>query len=101
MTQLELIEIIQQHHPEAGETAVRKALNRAQDDFSAKTGIIHGIGEAYLNTDVDSEGLHVYKAEKRFYDLDPGMLEIKRVEVDTIRIKKLVNPPLQGDEDKL
>ena len=37
MTQKELIEVIQQHHPEANETMIRKALNRAQDDFAAKT----------------------------------------------------------------
>ena len=40
MTQKEMIEIIQQHHPNANETAIRKALNRAQDDFAAKTKIL-------------------------------------------------------------
>ena len=36
MKLLELIEIIQQHHPDIGETVIIKALNRAQDDFLIK-----------------------------------------------------------------
>ena len=89
MKQQELIEIVQQHHPEAMETVIRKALNRAQDDFSAKTGIIHAIATDTIN------------ADQRYYTLDPGMLEIKRVEVDNIEIKKLLNPPIEEDSDKL
>ena len=89
MTQQELLEVIQQHHPEAMETAVRKSLNRAQDDFSAKTGIIHAIATDTINVD------------QRYYSLDPGMLEIKRVEVDNISIKKLINPPIEEDSDLL
>ena len=97
MTQQELIEIIQQHHPQAREVAIRKALNRAQDDFSAKTGIIHAIATDTLNKKADGSEL----VGKRFYDLDPGMLEIKKVEVGNITIMKLLNPPLEGDEDLL
>ena len=97
MTQQELLEIIQQHHPEAMETAIRKSLNRAQDDFSAKTGIIHAIATDTLNKKADGSEL----VGKRFYDLDPGMLEIKRVEVDNISIKKLINPPIEEDSDLL
>ena len=85
MTQKELIEMIQQHHPDAGETMIRKTLNRAQNDFSAKTGMVHGIADDVLVGD------------KRFYDLDPGMLEIKKVEIDNIAIKRLVVPPVEGD----
>ena len=40
MTQKQLIELIQQHHPIMGETEIRLALNRAQDDFCAKTELI-------------------------------------------------------------
>tara|TARA_Y100001938_G_scaffold67120_1_gene93159 strand:+ start:219 stop:482 length:264 start_codon:yes stop_codon:yes gene_type:complete len=85
MTQKELIEVIQQHHPNHGETLIRKALNRAQDDFSAKTGIIKAVADETLVSD------------KRYYDLDPGMLEIKRVEIDNNSIRRLVTPPQKGD----
>ena len=78
MKLLELIETIQQHHPEVGETAIVKALNRAQDDFTAKTEIIEAIAEDEL------------VVGKRWYDLDPGMLTLKRVEIDDIAIKRLI-----------
>ena len=86
MKLLELIETIQQHHPEVGETAIVKALNRAQDDFTAKTEIIEAIAEVVLVKD------------KRWYDLDPGMLTVKRVEIDNISIKRLIYPPKEGDK---
>ena len=86
MTQKELMEMVQQHHPSAGETLIRKALNRAQDDFGAKTKIIRAIAEDSLATD------------KRWYDLDPGMLDIKRIEIDNISIKRLLFPPIEGDK---
>ena len=85
MTQKELIEMIPQHHGEVGETLIRKALNRAQDDFGAKTKILYATAEDTL------------VADKRMYDLDPGMLDIKSVEVDNIRIKRLLVKPLEGD----
>ena len=85
MTQQELIEMIQQHHPDAGETIIRTALNRAQDDFSAKTQVIDAVADDTLILD------------KRYYDLDPGMLELKRVEIDNVVIPRLVGMPDKGD----
>ena len=86
MTLLEMIETIQQHHPKIGETALIKAINRASDSFTAQTGIIEAIAEDNLVKD------------KRWYDLDPGMLTVKRVEIDNISIKRLVYPPTEGDK---
>ena len=40
MTQQELIELVQQHHPEMGIVEVRKALNRAQSQFCSETEIL-------------------------------------------------------------
>tara|TARA_R100000655_G_scaffold39518_1_gene74787 strand:- start:20697 stop:20960 length:264 start_codon:yes stop_codon:yes gene_type:complete len=85
MTQKEMIEMVQQHHPESGETLIRKALNRAQDDFGARTKMIEAVADDTL------------VAGKRYYDLDPSMLDIKRVEVDNIAIKRLLNKPIEGD----
>ena len=87
MKQSELIEMVQQHHPDIGETTVRKALNRAQDDLSSKTGIVQGVGDDTL------------AVAKRYYDLDPGMLEIKKVQIDNITIKRLLSHPIEGDID--
>ena len=40
MTQLELIELVQQHHPTMGHTEIRLGINRAQDDYCARTELI-------------------------------------------------------------
>tara|TARA_R100001530_G_scaffold108444_1_gene76023 strand:- start:395 stop:658 length:264 start_codon:yes stop_codon:yes gene_type:complete len=85
MKQQELIEMIQQHHPDAGEVIIRTSLNRAQDDFTAKTQIIDAVADDTLAKD------------QRFYVLDPGMLEIKRVELDDIVIPRLIGKPDKGD----
>ena len=85
MTQRELIELIQEHHPDKGETLIRKALNRAQDDFTAKSEII------------DSIATDTLVADKRYYDLDPGMLKVKRVEINSEVIPRLVGLPSKGD----
>ncbi len=85
MTLKEMIEIIQQHHPEMNETMAIKAINRAQDDFSAKTAIINAIATDTI------------VADKRLYALDPSILEIKRVEVDSVKIARSLTIPDEGD----
>tara|TARA_R100000278_G_scaffold95642_1_gene73017 strand:+ start:11372 stop:11635 length:264 start_codon:yes stop_codon:yes gene_type:complete len=87
MTQKELIEIIQQHFPDQGESIIRSSLNRALNDFTAKTSI------------TDAVATDTIVKDKRMYDLDPGMLTIKRVEIDSVQIPRLVTPPVKGDLD--
>ena len=87
MTQKELIELVQQHHAEAGETAIRKALNRAQDDFSAKTKIIHA----------GTDGTTTLTKDQRYYNLHTEILEIKRVEIDDVEIRRTLSRPTKGD----
>ena len=87
MTQKELIEVIQQHFPDKGESIVRSSLNRALNDFTARTQITDAVATDTLAID------------KRMYDLDPGMLTIKRVEIDSVKIPRLVTPPVKGDLD--
>lgn len=87
MTQKEMLEIIQQHHPEIGETVIRKALNRAQDDFAAKTKILS----------VGSDNTDVTVKDQRFYDLPPEALEITRVELDEVSISRMITRPRKGD----
>ena len=69
MTQKEMIEVIQQHHPDAGEVIIRKALNRAQDDFAAKTKVLTVFTDASILT----------VSGQRYYDLHPETLEIKEL----------------------
>ncbi len=89
MKQKELIEMIQQHHPQVNETAIRKALNRAQDDFSAKTRIVQ----------VGSDGNDTLVAGQRYYNLPPEILEITRVEINDVEIARLIDRPAKGDYD--
>ena len=89
MTQKELIETIQQHHSSAGETQIRKALNRAQDDFSAKTKIVH----------TGTDGTTTLTKDKRYYNLHPETLEIKRVEINDVKIRRMIDRPTIGDFD--
>ena len=82
-----MIEIIQQHHPDINETAIRKALNRAQDDFAAKTKILR----------VASNNEDTTVADQRYYSLPPELLEVKRVELDEVAIQRLIERPIKGD----
>ena len=41
MTQLEMHELVKQHHPHLGEVEIRKLLDRALADFAAKTEILN------------------------------------------------------------
>ena len=81
--------MVQQHHPDANETNIRRSLNRAQDDFSAKTKIIDAVTEV-TNDDLTEIG-------KRYYPLPPDILEIKRVELENIEIPRMVGKPVEGD----
>jgi len=87
MTQKELIEIIQQHHPSANETSIRRALNRAQDDFGSKTKMMH----------VGTDGSATLAADQRYYNLMPDTLEIRRVEINDVEIKRMIDRPAKGD----
>ena len=87
MTQKQLIELIQQHHPLMGETEIRLALNRAQDDFSAKTELIK---DTYTQNSV---------AGKRYYTLDSQILKITSVQLDDVEIQRLINKPVIDDDE--
>ena len=59
-----MIELIQQHHSGMGETEIRFALNRAQDDFCSKTELIT---DTYTQNSV---------AGQMYYTLDSQILKI-------------------------
>ena len=87
MTQKQLIELIQQHHPGMGETEIRLALNRAQDDDCAKTELIK---EAYTQNSV---------AGKRYYTIDPQIIKIASVQVNDVEIPRLIGKPIIDDDE--
>ena len=87
MTLKEQIEIVQLHHPGKGETMIRQAINRAQDDFSAKTVMLKATAN---DTTVVAQ---------RAYTLNQEMLDIYRVELSNEQIPKLIGSIPIGDVD--
>ena len=85
MTQKQLIETVQQHHPNLGETQIRIFLNKALDEFCRKTRILNSIYT--FNT----------TADRRYYDLDDSIAEVTRVDYDGYEIPRLVGKPEKTD----
>ena len=87
MTQKQLIELIQQHHATMGETEIRLALNRAQDDYCAKTELIK---ETYTQNSV---------AGQRYYTIHAQVLKILSVQVNDVEIPRLIDKPIIDDDE--
>ena len=87
MTQKQLIELIQQHHPGMGETEIRLALNRAQDDYCAKTELIK---DTYTQNSV---------AGQRYYTIDSQIIKITSVQVNDVTIPRLIGKPIIDDDE--
>tara|TARA_R100001530_G_C4311619_1_gene153176 strand:+ start:395 stop:670 length:276 start_codon:yes stop_codon:yes gene_type:complete len=86
MTTKEMIELVQQHHPQLGEVEVVKLLNRAKNDFCAKTELIK---DSYTSVTV---------ADKRYYNLDAKILKIQSVWLNDVQIPRLTEKPIIDDD---
>ena len=87
MKQLELIELIQRHHPNLGHTAIRKALNRAQNSYCAETELIK---ETYVQDSI---------AGHRYYNLDDNILKVISVQINDVEIPRLQGNPIIDDDE--
>jgi len=87
MKQLELIELVQQHHPQMREIEIRKALNRAQNDYCARTELIK---ETYVQNSI---------AGHRYYNLDDNILKITAVQINDVEIPRLIGTPSIDDDE--
>ena len=84
MTQAQMIEIIQQHHPEMGEAQIRLYLNQALDIFCRKTEILQ------------TQSTLTSVANTRYYDIDSlgkKFIKVDRVEFDKTEISQLSGRP--------
>ncbi len=86
MTTKEMIELIQQHHPHLGEVEAIKLINRAKDDFCAKTEIVK---DSYTS---------VTEANQRYYTIDSKILKIKSVWLNDVEIPMLLGKPIIDDD---
>ena len=87
MSILEMIELVQQHHPHMEETEIILLLNRAKNDFCAKTEIVK---DSYTGTTV---------ANQRYYDIDSRILKIQNVWLNDVLIDRALEKPSIDDED--
>jgi len=86
MTQLEMHELVKQHHPHLGETETRKLLDRALADFAAKTEML----ETSFTTETDGN--------QRYYSLPSSLLKITSVWLNDTQIPQLLGKPIIDDD---
>lgn len=91
MTTKEMIELVQQHHEDMGEVEIIKLLNRAKDDFCAKTEIVKA---KYVDVSEES----ATTADRRYYDLSKYILKIKDVWLNDVKISRIIGKPIIDDD---
>ena len=92
MTLNEMIELVRQHHPNMADNEIRLLLNRASDDFCAKTELIkHSFS---LASAVDPDNT---TANKRYYNLPSEILTIREVYLNNVRIPRITGKPIIDD----
>ena len=82
----EMVELVQQHHPHLGEVEAIKLLNRAKDDFCARTEIVK---DSYTTSTV---------ANQRYYTLDTKIVKIQSIWLNDVEIPMLLGKPLIDDD---
>jgi hypothetical protein len=87
MKYLQLVELIQQHHPHMGWTEITAALNQASDDFAAKTELIK---TSYAQNSV---------AGQRYYELHSDIIRIVKVQINDVDIPRLIGSPGIDDDE--
>ena len=85
MTQQQLIETVQQHHPEMSDTQVRLYLNNALKEFCRKTRILKSVYSFSTGNDV------------RYYKLESNMAQVTRLDYDGYQIPRLIHAPEKTD----
>ena len=86
----EMVELVQQHHPQMGGQEIVKMINRAQDEYSSRTRL--------------SEDSHTYTVVdgQRRYSLNvsgnkDAIMEIKNVDLNGKTIKRFTGRPVTRD----
>ena len=92
MTLREIIDLVQQHHPHMRDNEIRLLLNRASDDFCARTEILKD--STSLGSDVNADDT---TANKRYYTLPDDVLKMREVYLDNVRIPRLLGKPIIDD----
>jgi|TARA_R100001530_G_C4307237_1_gene152044 predicted SAM-dependent methyltransferase len=88
MTLKEMIERVQQHHPEMNITEIVRSLNDATNDMGFKAELIEAADEFET------------VANQRLYQLKKHIIKVKHVDYDGKSIKKLLGRPKERDLDQ-
>jgi len=80
-----MIELVQQHHPDIGETQIRLWMNNALREFCDKTKLLKAAYQ--FDTTLD----------ERWYGLPPYISEVDSVDYDGYDIPRLVGRPVKRD----
>lgn len=83
----ELIDTVQQHHPDKREVEIRKLLNRASDDFCARTEIVKN---TYKQTTT---------AGQRYYAIHKNIIKITELQIDDVTIPRMIGKPEIDDDE--
>lgn len=86
MTQKQMIELVQLHHPDIAPSVIRLWLNERRKRFAYQTGILRGYVE------VSSV------AGQKYYSIPSRVLDIIRVDVNGVRIDRAVPSPATGGD---
>lgn len=81
----EMIERVQQHHPNMNVTEIVRSLNDAMNDMGFKTEMVESADQ--FNTEIN----------KRVYKMQKHIMRVKSVDYDGKNIKKLLSRPLERD----
>ncbi len=92
----EMIERVQQHHPDMGAVEIVRGLNDALNDFGSRTEMIESVDQFNI-TNLQVGGSTDAKAGQRVYPLKKHIIKIKAVDYDGKAIKKLLRRPIERD----
>lgn len=92
MTQKQIVEIVQMHHPEMGETEIRLYLNKALDEFCESTRILKGQQTFTTTSDTRYYKLNDLDADGSESD-QHKFIDVNRVDFNNYQISRLQDPP--------
>ena len=98
MTQKQMIELVQQHHPDMGQTEARIHLSHALKDFSAKSRILRKTYRGTISTNSSTGNAQVYYPFIGLVQLNSPstadgerIIEIERVDYDGYEIPRILD----------
>jgi len=97
MKKQEMVELVQQHHPHMNETQIIKLLDRAKNDFCAKTEIVKEAAKVDL---VSGQRYYPITGLATFLSEGIELIKISEVWIDRVKAPRLIHPPTIEDNNE-